>query len=1150
MRPCSLKLTAFGPFGDTQVVDFDALADQGLFVIAGPNGAGKTSIFDGVYFALFGDLPGSRHGYKQVRSDHAPPDRLCTVEFEFVTGDGRRWFIDRSPSQSRPKRRGQGMTEHKPDATLYQVTSAGREPQVRGATQVKAACETLLGLTGAQFERVALLPQGEFSRFLKEGTSKRGPLLRTLFGTEIFDRATAALQDQAKAAVDAQALRRADHQSRFECLWHQVHALHVSDSGESVVGESGVDGPLGVGPRAMAWLGERLTEFEQAVVEPLSAAHSQAEERQISVVEAHHKATQAAERFERRQSLLAESSRLDAGLASYEHDRLALDRARAAESMAETLIELDHQRGVLDGQQARIRAIRDQISGHARICGLPPEIVAEPVDPAGLRCRFESVASALNARQDHDEELARIDADLDRAKSAHGAATDRHAALTIQRANRHERGETIARRLAELDDLGDPDQARADRDRLVDLLDRRSRLGALAHEIADTERGLANAQAQAVQVDEELKATHQADARQPVLEARASAAADELAETERRRADLAEFTGRRERLDRLRGSLRKAQQRADSVLDAFLTGASVRLAAELIDGEPCGVCGSVDHPAPARGTDQPPSEADLHRAQEERDEMARQVAGVEGELERLRGLHPDIATWTVDQLEQHRVHALSAATSSQAAAESNRAKAMTLDHVTRASARIADRVDRLRAELADRRAEQNHLGASLGDHAAEPTQVLADRVEAAAQLVHRTESAIPETGELRAEADQLIEMTATDDAQLAELGLVRAGAEGQIQELETRRAQVVDDFAVNHPDPSDRSGPVPGSTRGRDLAAQVQAAHAAIDAIGELAISTAGQEAAATSVRRLTASLLERIAGSPFDSPEAARVALRSRAEIIELDGKVRSFANRRADVAAKLDELVDTPTDPPDPHATDLARAQAARDLNRVTNELLRARLDLDRHRDELTRLGESLAQAEAAEADARRLERVAGLVNGTNDQRMSLENWVLAAHLRDVVDHANVRLADFTQDRFELCVVAEGNNRLSKWGLDLEIEDRVTGTRRPTEGLSGGELFCTSLALALGLADVLMAQSGGVRLDAIFIDEGFGALDESSIDAAIDLLDGLRDQGAMVGVITHVPALLSALPAGIAVDKAGPFGSRIVPAGGSRAA
>jgi exonuclease SbcC len=114
------------------------------------------------------------------------------------------------------------------------------------------------------------------------------------------------------------------------------------------------------------------------------------------------------------------------------------------------------------------------------------------------------------------------------------------------------------------------------------------------------------------------------------------------------------------------------------------------------------------------------------------------------------------------------------------------------------------------------------------------------------------------------------------------------------------------------------------------------------------------------------------------------------------------------------------------------------------------------------------------------------------------------------------------------------DGENKRGKWGLDLGVEDTVTGTRRPTAGLSGGELFQASLALALGLADAVMNQSAGVRVDALFIDEGFGSLDETSVERAIDLLDELRDRGAMVGVITHVPALLDALPLGVRVVEA----------------
>ena len=116
MRPRRLELTAFGPFAGREVVDFDALADAGLFLVTGPTGAGKTSLLDALSFALYGRVPGTRRP-DRLRSDHAPPELATEVALEFALA-GTDWRVTRSPAHERARRRGPGTATQKPTATL------------------------------------------------------------------------------------------------------------------------------------------------------------------------------------------------------------------------------------------------------------------------------------------------------------------------------------------------------------------------------------------------------------------------------------------------------------------------------------------------------------------------------------------------------------------------------------------------------------------------------------------------------------------------------------------------------------------------------------------------------------------------------------------------------------------------------------------------------------------------------------------------------------------------------------------------------------------------------------------------------------------------------------------------------------------------
>ena len=141
-----------------------------------------------------------------------------------------------------------------------------------------------------------------------------------------------------------------------------------------------------------------------------------------------------------------------------------------------------------------------------------------------------------------------------------------------------------------------------------------------------------------------------------------------------------------------------------------------------------------------------------------------------------------------------------------------------------------------------------------------------------------------------------------------------------------------------------------------------------------------------------------------------------------------------------------------------------------------------------------------------------------GDNNYRMSLNSYVLAARLEQVAVAASERLIGMSDGRYILQHTDARAARGAKSGLGLEVVDQWTGQRRDTATLSGGESFMASLALALGLADVVQQESGGVDIETLFVDEGFGSLDEQALEQVMDALEGLRDGGRVVGLVSHV--------------------------------
>lgn len=156
-----------------------------------------------------------------------------------------------------------------------------------------------------------------------------------------------------------------------------------------------------------------------------------------------------------------------------------------------------------------------------------------------------------------------------------------------------------------------------------------------------------------------------------------------------------------------------------------------------------------------------------------------------------------------------------------------------------------------------------------------------------------------------------------------------------------------------------------------------------------------------------------------------------------------------------------------------------------------------------------------------------------GDNTYRMSLNSYVLAARLEQVAIAASERLVGMSDGRYTLQHTDAKAARGAKSGLGLEVVDQWTGQRRDTATLSGGESFMASLALALGLADVVQQESGGVDIETLFVDEGFGSLDEQALEQVMDALEGLRDGGRVVGLVSHVPEMKQRISTQLQVVK-----------------
>ena len=161
--------------------------------------------------------------------------------------------------------------------------------------------------------------------------------------------------------------------------------------------------------------------------------------------------------------------------------------------------------------------------------------------------------------------------------------------------------------------------------------------------------------------------------------------------------------------------------------------------------------------------------------------------------------------------------------------------------------------------------------------------------------------------------------------------------------------------------------------------------------------------------------------------------------------------------------------------------------------------------------------------------------IASGNNAKKLVFEQYVLAGYFEEILNAANIRFRKMTSGRYEMQRAQEVGDGRTKDNLEIQVMDYYTGKHRSVKTLSGGESFKASLSLALGLSDVIQAMSGGIRVEALFIDEGFGALDSESLDQACETLLSLVESDRLIGIISHVPELRERISKQIVIDKQG---------------
>ena len=1069
----NLEFEAFMAYPKRQEINFDTLNNAGVFLLNGPTGAGKTTILDAICYALYGETSSDRESAK-LHSTYAAHNGTKPRVLLDVTLHGKRLRIDRTPAYNKPitrgARKGQ-MREESAKATLAELAPGADPADEKAWTPISSSVAEVnrtiaerTHLTKEQFLKVVLLPQGQFAQFLKSKPKERKELLKKMFPVEHYEQLFAALTEEAKTAQqevaqDENTQRGYLERARVEMLALQA-LLDAADPDAEEAAEEGNE------------TSEQLT-VESVTAETLDAwvagEVERARETSAREKQEQQRLTDEADRHTR---LLTERAQLQADWREYEQlcerrtrlteradehkaQREELAQARAAAPLHAQYAQVHAESQALAARQQEQAACASALdeNGNALLAALRDENISPEVtfpeettfaalaslEPADQENQLEALLDTLRALQKKDAQL-----------------TEEEAAATALLKQAHTLEQDKSRAEKTLSDLT------AQAEQLAEEL--------AGYSTADEERTLA------AHLVTEAQQKHDA-AQQMQQKLDAASAAVAAAEKKSKRTATAEQKAQEKWQASARQAL-AATEEFKNLQVLRLAQASSLLARELKDGEPCAVCGSVEHPAPAQIAEgeQLIERADLDAAKEREDKAHKQARTHELAKDRATKAHQEASEALAAARTQYETLAAQGECDvEQTAAQLQQAQTRLAQAQSRVTARdgVLVKVERVRGQQ-------------------QKAQEALRTIEAAAveaQTRHR-------------------DAAARCEAAAAELAPARA-AVGFAQ-----RVEAVEGYRAAHQ----------RLARAVLLLGQARERHAL----------------AAEQAERL-------LAESSFESAELVQAAVRTPERVDALEQAVAAYELEHARLLEGFGREAIVAV-----AARVAAGEQAPDDLQGVREQVeqLRAaahRLTLrEGERESVLRSLQGLRAEYAAfrAQTAQRYDRAQMLANlaaaargdtlGGYEHQVDLVSYVLGAEFERILRSASLHLDRMSEGRYGMVFSdhrAKGSR--SGGGLNLEITDTWTGEPREASSLSGGESFLASLSLALGLAEVVQANNGGIELDTLFIDEGFGTLDAETLDMVMGTIESLRDSGRTIGLISHVEEMKNRIPAQIVVEK-----------------
>ncbi|EAH1804386.1 SMC family ATPase [Listeria monocytogenes] len=1007
MRPIKLTMQAFGAYAKKEVIDFEKLGTEQIFVISGKTGAGKSTIFDAISFAIFGKANTFDRESFSMRSHFATDKEITEVTLAFRLKD-KIYQISRIPQQEIAKQRGNGTTTSPQKAELYELINDEMKLLASSVRDVNTKMEELIQLNVDQFRQILMIPQGEFRELLVSDSKEKEVILQRLAHTVYYEKVENLLWEKQKQA-------------------------------------------------------------------------------EIMVVEARKKVAE-----------LAELSLPGVEVSGKTTSEISVLQAEAIQSEQMILTELENKLSIIRKQTSeaveKVTLAKEQLLDWQNLDKYTEEIATLEIEKdfyQAIEVRLEAAKRASNLRS-QDALCIRLKEQLETAEQTEKQVAFEAEEVKVQFSHVKKQKEALAEKEAELEinkrtlfQLEEMEPKILELE-MISIQKRRAELEwkeatTLLEEIVNSEQKII---AELQSVESRLVEINQAELTYlEVINKRTTVEAiiEKEQELVSKRMKMVAWDSEKQTEEQKLVQLLAEKAEIETTIEQEETKLqkeqAATIAAHLHDGEACPVCGSDSHPALAKFGET----ANLETLEVAKGKLHEKLLAITTTEKTISQLEWQLNEWAgIKELSLTEVQ-------------------QTLTENIQLANNLAEQIAQLQAKVAQKETIQATLES----------------------LNNKQNETITEKNKVALEVEKLHQQVQMVSGKLSYLE----------QSIPTEfRDKVV--FESKKKELSEKiEAHIKQANQVDALFRQTEKETTRLESTLQSAQKTTVDAKEALQVQREI--FKEAMKQNDFLSYDAYKQALMSAEEqkiqeekVADYERKRHLAVSRQADLKEKLQNK-----QKPNIEQLEFIMKEKQLELSQSEENTIKQREFVTKRKELVENYQNSIQTVEQAEENYADIGLLADAARGKNARRLTFERYILAMFLDTIIHRANHRLSKMTSGRFELQRKMEKAKGNVQSGLELEVFDEYTGLTRHVKTLSGGESFKTSLALALSLAEVVQEMAGGISLETMFIDEGFGTLDPESLEAAVECLLETQENGRLVGIISHVPELKERISARLEV-------------------